>query len=223
MHRRCMKKKHNPWYAVRLKQIRDKIYRTMYVPDYVTVVMEHKSHYDHIFEHGFENNGNRYVRLSCSAGQARLNRVVFCCEDIAGEVKRRLNNDRELSKKIAPSKFNAYFGLAGSATHRVSEPRFVVVKDFINTSTFMAHFDTETEWTKDDMISSSPRFSIMAHLAKHLPVAFIPERLLITPVRDDVIDHLSRSATLAPQTFCAQRIPAHEAITGRVPFTEPLQ
>lgn len=154
LHRRCMKKKHDPWYAVRLKQIRDKIYRTMYIPDYVTVVMEHKSHYDHIFEHGFEINGNRYVRLSCSAGQARLNTVVFCCEDIAGEVKRRLNNDRDLSKKIAPSKFNAYFGLAGSATHRVSEPRFVVVKDFINTSTFMAHFDTETEWTKDDMIDT---------------------------------------------------------------------
>ena len=75
-------------------------------------------------------------------------------EDIVGEVKRRLNNDRDLSKKIAPSKFNAYFGLAGSATHRVSEPRFVVVKDFINTSTFMAHFDTETEWTKDDMIDT---------------------------------------------------------------------
>lgn len=150
--RRCERKRHDAWYASRLKEIKDKINRTMYVPDYVTVVMEHKSHYKHMFENGFWINDKHYVRLSCSAGQARVSTVVFCSDDIVEEVERRLNNGRDMSKKLAPSKFNAYFGLAGSATFEVSEPKFIVVKDFCNTATFMAHFDTETDWSIDDEI-----------------------------------------------------------------------
>lgn len=151
---RCERRRHSPWYAQRLKELKDKINRTMYMPDYVTVVMEHKAHYKHMFENGFFINGQKYVRLSCSAGQARVSTVVFCAEDIVAEVERRLNNGRDPNKKIAASKFNAYFGLAGSATFQVSEPRFVVVRDYSNLNTFMAHFDTETDWSIDDEIDT---------------------------------------------------------------------
>ena len=150
LERRARRRNHCPWYAERQAQVRRKIWRTMYVPDYVTVEMEHKSHYDHIFEYGFKVNGKRYVRLSCSAGQARASTVVFCAEDIVQEVRRRINNGRDMSKKLAPSKFNAYFGLAGSATRRVSAPRFAVVPDFVEKVRFRAHFDTETDWSQDD-------------------------------------------------------------------------
>lgn len=150
--KRCEKKGHSPWFAERLVQIKNRINRTMYVPDYVTVVMEHKAHYKHMFENGFWINGRHYMRLSCSAGQARVSTVVFCSDDILDEVVRRLNNGRDMTKKLAPSKFNAYFGLAGSATFEVSEPKFIVVKDYCNTDTFMAHFDTETDWAIDDTI-----------------------------------------------------------------------
>lgn len=154
LHKRCEKRRHNPWYAERLKEVKNKINRTMFMPDYVTVVMEHKNHYKYMFEHGFFINGKKFVRMSCSAGQARVSTVVFCAEDIAEEVERRINNGRDPTKKLAASKFNAYFGLSTSATFLVSEPRFAVVKDYKNTSTFMAHWDTETEWSIDDEIDT---------------------------------------------------------------------
>jgi len=136
----------------RIIQIQDKINRTMFIPDYITVVMEHPSHYKKMFKDGFVVNQKKFKRISCSAGQARVSTVVFCCEEILDELKERLNNGRDLDKKTAPSKFNAYFGLSGSSTYLVSEPKFIVVKDFINKDKFMANFVTETEWDIDDEV-----------------------------------------------------------------------
>lgn len=140
-------------YEARIEQIRKRIDRTVFIEDYVTVKMETGSHYDHIFNNGFYINGKKFMRLSCSAGQARVSTVVFCAEDILQELEHRLNNGRDMTRKQAPSKFNAYYGLYTSATRKVSEPRFAVVRDFENTSTFMANFATETDWDADDEIS----------------------------------------------------------------------
>lgn len=152
LRKRCVKAHHNVAYTERLRWIKDKINRTMFVPDYVTVVMDHPKHYEYIYKHGIMVNGKQYRRFSCSAGQARVSTVVLCCVDIIDELTRRLNNGRDMTKPIAPSKFNAYFGLAGSSTYEVSEPRFVVVKDYENTVSFMANFVTERSWDKDDTI-----------------------------------------------------------------------
>lgn len=132
--------------------VQNKINRTMFIPDYVTVVIEHISHYEHIFKHGVYINGNLYKRLSCSAGQARASTVVLCNAEIIDEVKRRLDNNRDLNKKLAPSKYNAYFGLSGSSTFRVSEPKAVVVRDYANYDTFMTHFVQETGKNEDDIV-----------------------------------------------------------------------
>ena len=136
----------------RIFEIKGYIRDMTFIEDYITVVIEHKTHYDHIFKNGFIINGKRFVRLSCSAGQARVSTVIFCNEDIEEELKRRTNNGRNTDIPIAPSKFNAYFGLNSSATKTVSEPRFIVVKDFNNTTSFRASFVSETEWDKDDIV-----------------------------------------------------------------------
>ena len=57
-----------------------------------------------------------------------------------------------MKKKFSPSKFNAYFGLYGSATKEVSEPKFIVVKDYENTTSFMANYVIENGWGVDDTI-----------------------------------------------------------------------
>lgn len=152
LRRRCEKRRHNAAYADRLKWLKDKINRTMFIPDYVTVVMDHPKHYEHIFKHGIYINGQRYRRFSCAAGQARVSTVVFCNEEIADELERRLNNGRNMDKPQSPSKFNAYFGLAGSSTYQVSEPRFIVVKDYENVTRFKASYVTEGDWSKDDQV-----------------------------------------------------------------------
>ena len=117
-----------------LKQIQLQINHLLFFPEYVTIKVDKLAHYDHIFKHGFKINGETYRRLSCSAGQARSSTVLMCCESIIEEVKERLNNDRDKSIPIAPSKFNAYFGLYSSATEVVTEPNFVVVPDYNNTT-----------------------------------------------------------------------------------------
>lgn len=152
LRRRCEKRRHNEAYAVRLKYLKDKINRTMFIPDYVTVVMDHPKHYERIYRNGIEVNGKKYHRFSCSAGQARVSTVILCCDEIADDLNKRLNNGRDLSKALAPSKFNAYFGLAGSSTYEVSEPRFIVVRDYENADKFMASFVTECDWSKDDTV-----------------------------------------------------------------------
>jgi len=124
----------------------------MFIPDYITVVMEHPSHYKKIFKDGIIVNGNIYKRFSCSAGQARVSTVVLCNEEIIDELRERLNNGRDNTHEVAPSKFNAYFGLSGSATYKVSEPKFIVVKDFENQTEFESNFVTETDWDLDDTI-----------------------------------------------------------------------
>ncbi len=64
----------------RLEVVQERIRKTMFIPDYVSVVMEHKNHYKHMYKYGFDVNGKHYVRASCSAGQARVSTVIFVCE-----------------------------------------------------------------------------------------------------------------------------------------------
>lgn len=133
-------------------RIQKKIDRTLFNPDYVIVVMDSLKQYDFLYHHGFYINGSLYKRFSCSAGQARTSTVVFCNEELLPEAYQRLNNGRNTDKKFSPSKFNAYFGLYGSATQVVSEPDFIVVKDYENVASFMANYVIENGWNVDDTI-----------------------------------------------------------------------
>jgi len=136
----------------RIQELQDQINHQMFIPEYIIIVMEHPKHYEYIYKNGVTINGTKYKRLSCSAGQARASTVILCSEEIIDELKEVLNNGRDVSVPSAPSKFNAYLGLSGSATFKVSEPRFAVVKDYNSTVKFMTNFVTETAWEQDDTI-----------------------------------------------------------------------
>ena len=137
---------------IKIRKIQNQINHLLFFPEYVTIKIDKLSHYDYIFRNGLKINGEKYWRLSCSAGQARSSTVLLCCESIIDEVKERLNNNRDLTKPIAPSKFNAYFGLYSSATKVVTEPNFVVVPDYNNTIKFRVNYVEETDYDKDDII-----------------------------------------------------------------------
>ena len=66
----------------------------------------------------------------------------------------------------------------------------------------------------------------MTVFAKRLPVLLIPEQLLITPVRDDVVDYGGRSQLAFLSAFCAQWMPFQEGFSFRPPagviFTDLL-
>ena len=64
----------------------------MYIPEYITVVINSDKHYDKFFNHGFIFNGNKYTRFSCSASQARVNTVVFIKDELKNQMKEILDS-----------------------------------------------------------------------------------------------------------------------------------
>ena len=101
----------------------------LYIPEIVSVVVENKSEYKFIGKNGFKIGDAHFERLLCGAGHARRNTVIFVNSKIAKELKEILDNGRDKEYKISPAKYNAYFALASSATYKVSEPYFAVIKD----------------------------------------------------------------------------------------------
>lgn len=136
--------------------IQEKINDMMFIPEYITVVMDSEKQYEKLFKKGFfvVFNGvcRHYKRLSCSAGQARVSTVVFCDSAIIDLVKEKLNNGRNKTVPIAPSKFNAYFGLYSSASKVVTTPRFCVIPDYENRCKVKVNYVTETSEDEDDII-----------------------------------------------------------------------
>ena len=146
------KKKNSKANRQKIKELQDKIYDMMYIPEYITVVMESIKDYERIFKKGFYFNGKLYKRMSCSASQARVSTVVFVEDSIREELRRRLDNGRDLNKPLAPSKYNAYFGLYSSATKEVSKPRFCIIPDYTEVQKLDVDFVIETGLDEDDII-----------------------------------------------------------------------
>ena len=146
------KQKHSISNAKRIEELQNNILETLFIPEYITIVMEHTAHYKHLFENGLILNNKKYVRLSSSSSQSRVSTVVFCEEETAKELNVILDNGRDKNKKLCPSKFNAYKGLAGSATKVVSTPRFCIVPDYEVTQKMKVNFVTETGSNEDDII-----------------------------------------------------------------------
>lgn len=112
----------------KILQIDKDIDNLLFIPEYVSVVIDKHSDYKHMIEHKFTINGKKYVRLLCGAGNARRNTVFFVQEDIYEELDKILRNGHK-PLKITESKYNAYYALSNSATYSVSEPRVCVVPD----------------------------------------------------------------------------------------------
>ena len=136
----------------RIRELQKQIYDMMYIPEYITVVMESKTEYRRMFQKGFRFNGRVYRRISCSASQARVSTIAFAAEDIRDELRRRLDNGRDMGKPLAPSKYNAYFGLYSSATKEVTKPRFCVIPDYCETKPVDVDFVIEKGRDEDDII-----------------------------------------------------------------------
>ncbi len=138
----------------RILQIDKDIDNLLFIPEYISVVIEKHSHYKHLIKHKLVVNGKKYVRLLCGAGNARRNTVFFVQEDIYDELDKILcNGHNEI--KITENKYNAYYALSNSATYNVSEPRVCVVPDKEITMTKTVDWVIEKE--PDDIIEEKDK------------------------------------------------------------------
>lgn len=108
--------------------INAKIDEMLFVPEYVSVVIDDVAHYKKIIKDGLYINNFKYMRLMCSAGQARVNTVILVREDYEVELKKRLRCGAK-SVKITKNKYNAYFALSSSSTYLIPKPNVLLIGD----------------------------------------------------------------------------------------------
>lgn len=123
-----LKKQFNDYAKRQISIINGKIDEMLFIPEYVSVVIDDISHYRKIIRDGLYINGFKYVRLMCSAGQARVNTVILIREDFDTELKKRLRCGAK-SVKITKNKYNAYFALSSSATYTIPHPNVYLIDD----------------------------------------------------------------------------------------------
>lgn len=101
--------------------------------DYICLIIDRKSDYIRACK-GFTINGVRYVRLLGTVGGIKNSTIVFVSEAVAPELRRRIDNGRDLSKAFMPAKLEAYKSLVCSASTPVSSPHGVLVVDDLETT-----------------------------------------------------------------------------------------
>ena len=143
----------------RIKVLYGELDQLQFKPDYVAVVMDKKSDFKKLNE-GFKINGLSYRRLIGTPNGVKKSTIVYVSElspqgkEIYKEISRRLDNDRDVSMKLIPAKFEAYKALACSSSTPVSMPHGVLVVDDI-----LTHFK-ETVVNLDDSETDEPVMTI---------------------------------------------------------------
>lgn len=124
----------------------------LFVPEYASVVIDEIRHYKKIIEDGLYINNFKYVRLMCSAGQARVNTVILVREDFEQELKKRLKCGAK-DVKITKNKYNAYFALSSSSTYLIPKPKVLLVNDC------EIEMDKRVDWVSKIPLEEKSRFS----------------------------------------------------------------
>ena len=99
-----------------------------YKPDYMCLIIDRISDY-HKACKGFYINGLKYVRLLGTNGGIKNSTIVFVTERYAAELRRRIDNGRNISKELVTAKLEAYKALTCSASIPVSLPNGILIVD----------------------------------------------------------------------------------------------
>lgn len=111
----------------KIKKLYEELDKYQFKKDYVCVVIDHNKDYTKIYKNGFQINGITYRRLLGTTGGVKSNTIVFVNEKLLPELKRRIDNGRDLTKPFTPAKLEAYNALVCSSSTPVSMPNGIVV------------------------------------------------------------------------------------------------
>lgn len=114
----------------------DTLYELQFQKDYVCVIMNNNKDYDRVnlgfcIDYG-DGNVVKYRRFLGTNGGIKNSTIVYVNEEIYPELKRRLDNGRNMAKELVPAKLEAYQSLICSGSIPLPPPKgFIVVKDCI--------------------------------------------------------------------------------------------
>lgn len=117
----------------RIRKLYDELDKIQFHPDYMCLVVDKDSDYRRACK-GFSINGIKYVRLLGTNGGVKAHTIVFVSEGVAGEIRRRIDNGRDMGKELVPAKLEAYKALTCSASVPVSMPKGILVVDDCETT-----------------------------------------------------------------------------------------
>lgn len=120
-----------------IKKLYNDLDRLQFKPDYMCLIIDKNKDYYRACK-GFSINGVNYKRLLGTNGGIKNSTIVFVSERLSRELKRRVENGRNLDKELVTAKLEAYKALTCSASIPVSLPNGVLVVD-----------DVETEFMSD--------------------------------------------------------------------------
>ncbi len=114
----------------------DELYRLQFIEDYMCLIIDKNSDYDRANK-GFFINGIKYRRFLATTGGVKMSTIVYVSERLYPELKRRLDNGRDLKNpknreediKLVAAKLEAYQALICSGSIPVTQPRILVVND----------------------------------------------------------------------------------------------
>lgn len=109
-----------------IKRLYEQLDALQFKPDYLCVIMDKVKDY-HRACRGFTINGVRYHRLLGTNGGVKNETIVFISDKHGDEIRRRIDNGRDMEKELVPAKLEAYKALACSASIPVSSPRGLLV------------------------------------------------------------------------------------------------
>ena len=126
------------------KNIADKykeLYNLQFKEDYVSLIIDKPSDYERANK-GFKINGLSYKRLLCTTNGVKTSTVVYASEKsiivdgkkttMVQELRRRIDNGRNMNEPLVPAKLSAYEALCASNSIPVSWPKgIIIVKDCI--------------------------------------------------------------------------------------------
>lgn len=124
--RRLRKEQNNVQNRRRVKQLYAELDEIQFKPDYLCIIIDREKDYLRACR-GFKINGLKYQRLLGTNGGVKNSTIVFVSDRHADEIKRRIDNGRNMEKEMVPAKLEAYKALTCSASIPVSMPNGILV------------------------------------------------------------------------------------------------
>lgn len=116
-----------------IKRLYQELDSIQFKSDYMCLIIDKPKDYYRACK-GFSINGVKYVRLLGTTGGVKNSTIVFVSDRLAPELRRRIDNGRDMNKEFVPAKLEAYKGLTCSASVPVSFPKGMIVVDDAETS-----------------------------------------------------------------------------------------
>lgn len=152
--KRLKRQEHSVKNRNQIRKLYSQLDEVQFKKDYVALVVANKRDYLRACK-GFKINGIEYTRLLATNGGVKNKTIVFVNKQLAPELRKRIDNGRDLTKEMIPAKFEAYRALTCSGSTPVSMPNGVLV-----VNDCMTHFKDNVIYLNDEN-SAEPEMSFM--------------------------------------------------------------